>query len=269
MGETLKIVLMSLLQGFTEFLPVSSSGHLAIFGKLLGLDPDGSLALIITLHAGTLFAILLYYFKELFALLKPSEFSTAFKIIIGTIPAAAVGMTLHKTGIDKAVFEGPYGVYVAGGGLILTCFILKSASKARQGMFVMREISFSKALFIGIAQAFAILPGVSRSGTTITAGLQMGLKDEDAAKFSFFLAVPAIGGAAFVELVSKLRSHDYGTSYSPSLMVLGFFISAISGYIAIIILINILKKNRLSIFAYYCFIMGCLAIALKLFNVIK
>ena len=150
MSETLKIVFMAFLQGFTEFLPVSSSGHLAIFGDLLGLDPDGSLGLIITLHAGTLFAILLYYFKELSGLLKPSEFKMASKIIIGTIPAAAAGLILHQTGIGKTIFEGNYGTYIAGGGLILTCFILKSAAKTRQGMFDMHEISFAKALFIGL-----------------------------------------------------------------------------------------------------------------------
>ena len=268
MSETLKIVVMALLQGFTEFLPVSSSGHLAIFRDLLKLDPDGSLGLIITLHAGTLLAILLYYFKELFALLKPSGFKMAFKIIIGTIPAAAVGLILHKTGIDKSLFDGPNGTYIAGAGLILTCFILKSAAKTRPGMFEMREVSFAKALFIGIAQAFAILPGVSRSGSTIAAGMKMGLKEEDAAKFSFFLAVPAIGGAAFVEGVSKFMKNDFGTSYGTGAMILGFFIAAISGYIAIGILISILKKNKLSIFAYYCFFMGVLAITLKLTGIL-
>lgn len=263
--ETLKIVVMALLQGFTEFLPVSSSGHLAIFRDLLKLDPDGSLGLIITLHAGTLFAILLYYFKELFSLLKPSEFKMASKIIIGTIPAAAVGLILHKTGLADSLFNHPY---IAGIGLIITGFILKSAAKTRQGMFVMREVSYSKALFIGIAQAFAILPGVSRSGSTIAAGIKMGLKEEDAAKFSFFLAVPAIGGAAFVEGLSKFMKNDFGTTYGAGSMLLGFFISAISGYIAIGILISVLKKNKLSIFAYYCFFMGILAITLKITKVI-
>ncbi|OGV31729.1 MAG: hypothetical protein A2020_05410 [Lentisphaerae bacterium GWF2_45_14] len=265
MSETLKIVFMALIQGFTEFLPVSSSGHLAISRDLLGLDPDGSLCLVVTLHAGTLVAILLYYFKELFALLKPSEFKMLFKIIVGTAPAAAVGIILHKTNVADNLFNS---IYVAGAGLIITGFILRSASKTRQGMFVMREISLPKALFVGIAQAFAILPGISRSGTTITAGMKVGLKDEDAAKFSFFLAVPAIGGAAFVEVLSKFLKNDFGTSYGTGSMLLGFFVSAISGYIAIALLISLLKKNKLSFFSYYCFIIGILAISLKLTGIL-
>ncbi len=260
MDETVKVIIMALLQGFTEFLPVSSSGHLAIFGNILGIDPDGSLGLIIMLHAGTLLAIVLYYFKELFRLLKPSEFKMAFKIIIGTIPAGIIGLILHKTGIADTLFSN---VYMAGLGLLITGFILKSTSNARQKMFEMRKLSFLQALAIGIAQALAILPGVSRSGTTISAGIKMGLKDEDAAKFSFFLAVPAIGGATFVEGFSKFMKNDFGTSYGTGSMLLGFCISAVSGYIALVFLIRVLKKNKLSIFAYYCFFIGILTITLK------
>lgn len=255
MLEYLKLALLAAVQGVAEFLPISSSGHLAVLGRLLDCDPEGSLTVSIVLHAGTLLAIVLFYFKELFSLLLPERRRIILLVIIGTIPAGIVGLTIKKTGLDDLLFTHPL---VSGIGFMITATLLlygmKGCSGEGRGLETM---SIRQALLIGLAQAVAILPGVSRSGSTISAAMRCNIRKEDCATFSFLLAIPAIGGAAFLELLSMLKKGAEelnAVDWAP--LLLGFTVSAIVGYFSLKVLLAVLKKGKLAFFSVYLYTVG-------------
>jgi undecaprenyl-diphosphatase len=272
--EFIKIIILAIVQGIAEFLPISSSGHLAILGNLVEIDPTRKVQVIVVLHAGTLLAILVVYFKELINMIKPGGIKLITRIVIASIPIAFLGLFLHLSGLKDQMFNT---VIFPGIGFFFTGWILLFGLKeTKKGVEEDKEslakISIKHSIFIGLAQAFAIFPGVSRSGSTISAALKMGIKKDDAATFSFLLAIPAIAGATFVELVSSIMKSESPIAIEPTFLlqlIVGFIVSAVVGFAALKLLLISLKKGKLSIYAYYCFTLGVGVIIWKMPVIMK
>ncbi len=268
MSEMFKIILLSVVQGIAEFLPVSSSGHLAVLGRLMDFDPEKSVLVNVILHAGTLAAILVFYFKELIALLKKDNWRIIGLIVVGTIPAVIVGLAIKKTGLDEKLFGYPL---VSGIGFLITATLLIIGMKSgRDDGVELAKTSYVKALLIGIAQAIAIMPGISRSGSTISAALKLGIKKADCATFSFMLAIPVIGGAALLEILSAVKHGELTYNAAELLpLITGFIVSAVVGYVSLNILLAVLKKGRLGFFSIYLYIVGVLVIGWSIYLILK
>ncbi len=262
----LDAIILGLVQGLTEFLPVSSSAHLVIIGALLKCRQD--MVFDIAVHLGTLGAILIYYRVDLWrlfialrylpALARREAIPVAQKdyaylhlyLFLATLPAVVVGLTL-KDRIEQA-FASPL---FSSAMLLITGVILYSS---RWSPATKTALDFRKAIWIGLAQACAILPGISRSGSTITAGLLLGLERPKAAEFSFLMAIPAIGGAAVLFARDVLESGWPGGDWR--LLVVGAIVSFVTGYVAIAMLLKLLRRDSFGYFAYYCWAAGLFGI---------
>jgi undecaprenyl-diphosphatase len=239
-------IFLGILQGFTEFLPVSSSGHLVIAQNLIpGFTQEGVLFDVI-LHAGTVLAVL-YYFRKI--LLK-LESKYLLLLLVGTIPAGLVGVFFNSS-IEK-LFNG---VTLVGFALLFTGVLNFLTDKAKKGS---KKISIKKSVLIGMAQALAIIPGISRSGSTIFAGTSLGIKKKEAAQFSFLLSVPAIVGANAVQFLK------YGVGGTENIIfyIAGFIAAFISGVTAIKFVLKFLLGGKFKLFAYYCVALGILILTL-------
>ncbi len=258
-------IILGVIQGLTEFLPVSSSGHLVLCQQFFGLKEE-ELFFDISVHMGTLVAVMIFFRKEIFAILtslflyiksfkqkglKPDEnIKLAFLIIAGSVPTAIIGLGFKK--MADTIFAS---VFIVGCSLIVTGFFLWATKKIKSGGKGIGDFSFPKALIIGTVQGFAILPGISRSGSTIAAGLFLGLKREMAARYSFLLSIPAILGAEILSL------KDVGPGASFDMPVIyGTLTSFVVGYCSLMLLMYIVNKGRIHIFAPYCWILGALAV---------
>ena len=257
--QLIDLIILGIVQGLTEFLPVSSSGHLLVVDTLfrdLGskLSAD-TLTLNIVLHLGTLGAILVVYRRRIMKLLTEDRRIVPL-LIVGTIPTVLIGFGLKS--LCEEVFETPM---VAGWMFLVTGIMLLRSSKL-QGETSCRDLSYGKAVFIGFVQGFAVLPGISRSGATIVAGLFCGLKRDEAAAFSFLLAIPAIGGAGLLDCIDLIKDG----SESSDLMLLGFgaLISFVVGIAALVWLLKWLEGGRLQYFAYWLFFIGPVVIIWRL-----
>jgi undecaprenyl-diphosphatase len=273
MTAYLFVLLLAVVQGVAEFLPISSSGHLAVLGTLCGFDPEANMALGIVLHAGTLAAILIFYLRELLKFFKPERFHLMLMLMLGSIPAGAVGVLLKSGGWAEAVFNN---LLVAGCGFLATGAMLQYSESRRKKETVfddgvaIEKISWKQALLIGAAQAVAILPGVSRSGSTISAGLFAGLRRTNCAEFSFLLAIPAIGGAALLELLDLIKAEQAEIGGIPGgALVLGFAVSAVVGYISLQLLVKMLNRGKLSLFSGYLYVIGAAVILWQLVTLFK
>lgn len=258
----IQALVLGLVQGLTEFLPISSSGHLVLIPDLLGWDqPSTSFDLI--LHAGTLVAVVTYFRKDLWAILmaflRPGRGATALRrlallIAIGSVPAVFAGALLENT--FESFFRSPSEVagflLITGILLVVTGTMVEAAELAGRRRKGIDEFSVKDSLFVGILQAAAIAPGISRSGSTIAAGLFLGYDRETAARFSFLLSIPIIAGAALF----KLRHGLDTTGASVSVLVLGFIAAALSGFAAITFLLGYIRRHSIKIFAYYCWALG-------------
>lgn len=246
-----QIVLLAIVQGIAEFLPISSSGHLVIVAALMGVDAErfDLVELNIVLHAGTLGAILLYYRQQLLRLVTEDR-RVLLLLVAATLPAVGVALLLKGTGADH-LLSSPL---VAGICLLATGGILLASKWIPQRELPYHKMSWFKALLIGVAQSIAILPGISRSGSTICTGLGLGLSREQAATFSFLMAVPAIAGAGVLEGAKLLQ--DPSTTTSASMLLLGAAISFVVGYASLALLIKIVKYDLLHWFAAWCFLAG-------------
>ena len=264
--DILQAIIIGIVQGLTEFLPVSSSAHLVFIQNLLGVK--SSLAFDTFLHLGTLIAVLWFFRYDIFKMIKSWLSSIqdilqgrfregfyadpykrlAWYVILATIPVGLVGV-LFEDSID-ALFSG--ALYVPAFFLFVTGTILYLSQRMASGEINFNTVTKKEALFMGLGQACAILPGLSRSGTTIAAGLTIGLDKEFAAKFSFILSIPAILGA-FV-----LQVKDIGSAMDVNFLpvILGFIASIIAGYLAIKWMLDLIQKRNLDIFSYYCWLMG-------------
>lgn len=258
--DILQSFLLGLIQGLTEFLPISSSGHLALGRFFLGADTEVGITFEVVVHFGTLCSIVIYYKKELADLIRAGfsflgapaqkkddpQVKIILFILVSMIPALIVGFTL-KDYVEE-IFMTP--VLVCG-MLIVTGVILflTKFAKDPEG-----EVTLGKSFVIGLAQAFAMIPGISRSGSTISTALYLGIKREDAANFSFLMVIPVIAGAMLLQIKEMI---EIGVSDAQVLsLVVGFLTSFISGYYALKYLIIILKKKGFHYFAYYCWIVG-------------
>lgn len=261
--DTLQAVILGIIQGLTEFLPVSSSGHLQLANELLGtnLNPESDLTFSLTLHAATVLSTIVILWAEIWKLIK-GVFSKSFteeqayvlKIVISMIPIGIVGL-FFKDYIEQAFST----IIVVGVMLLCTAALLTFAyyAKPRQK----ETISYRDAFIIGLSQAVAVLPGLSRSGTTIATGLLLGNKKENLAQFSFLMVLPPILGNALLDVVKG----DFGGGVDTVPLVAGFLAAFITGCIACRWMIDIVKRGKLIWFAIYCAIAGVVALAASLF----
>ncbi len=255
--DWLSAALLGLVQGVTEFLPVSSDGHLVIFETLLEVGDEGGLSFVIALHIGSLVALLVFYRARVWGLARGlaagdrESLTHIAKLAVGTLPAVLIGLTL-KHSIESA-FDTPWmagvGLLATGSFLITTRRTLPRASAPAP--------SFGQALAIGCAQALAVLPGVSRSGSTIALSLALGIAPLAAAEFSFLLGIIAIVGAAVLDLPELLASQPDGVAP----MLLGAAVAALSGLAALDLFVRLLRSQRFHAFAYYCWIAGAAFLA--------
>jgi undecaprenyl-diphosphatase len=252
--EYLEAFLLGIVQGIAEFLPISSSGHLVILQTLLGTAAEGErLELNIALHVGTLGSILVVFRRQVRDLLFQPRLIGA--LFVATLPLVVVGLTLKDQ--VETLFGSPLA---AGCGLCVTGLLLAGAHRVREGDTALEGISGARALVVGLFQAIAVFPGVSRSGTTITAGLGAGLDRKSAAEFSFLIAIPAIAGAAVLPLWDLVREGGSRVHVGP--LLFGAFTSFLVGLVALRWLLGIVARRRLHWFSLYCLVVGAAAIAL-------
>jgi len=252
-------ILLGIIQGLTEFLPVSSSGHLELGKAILGDNsvPEESLLFTVVLHFATALSTLVVFRKEVMEILRglfqfkwneQTEFSM--KIIVSMIPAALIGFLLEEQ--LEAFFGG--NIQFVGFMLIVTAILLYLADKAKD---TSKKVSFPNALIIGIAQAIAMLPGISRSGATISTSVLLGIDKTRSARFSFLMVVPLIFGKIAKDILSgdlNLESGQLG------LMGVGFIAAFVSGMLACTWMIKLVRNSKLSYFSIYCLVVGLIAI---------
>lgn len=264
--NSLEALVLGLLQGLTEYLPVSSSGHLTIGSTLFGMTGEESLSFTILVHVATVLSTLVILWKEIVWLLKGlfrfrwnNETKYVVNILISMIPVGIVGLFFKDT--VEEIFGS--GLLIVGIMLLVTASLLAFAyyAKPRQK----ETISKKDAFIIGLAQACAVMPGLSRSGSTIATGLILGNKKENLAQFSFLMVIPPILGEALLETLKLMSGTEVASSDIPtSSLVIGFFAAFISGCIACKWMINIVKKGKLVYFAIYCAIVGAITVVCSL-----
>ena len=255
-----QILVLAVVQGIAEFLPISSSGHVVILAELVA--PGNSRGFDVTdvnivLHLGTLLSILVFYWQRVVRLLGEDR-RTIGLLVVGTIPAVAIGVPVHVCA--RELFESPL---VAGTMLIVTGAILIWASRAPFGQGSYQRLSHARALAIGTAQAAAILPGLSRSGATISAALRLGLTPRAAATFSFLLAIPAIAGAGVLDVASMVIKREPGSTPA-GYLILGATVSFLVGWASLWWLVRWLERGRLQWFAAWCIPVGILVVVWQL-----
>ncbi len=258
MTEYIHAVILGVVQGIAEFLPISSSGHLVIADALLReysntTTPKESVTMEIALHFGTLLSILVVYRDDLLKLVSDRKLMTM--IVLATVPVGLVGILL-KDYVDQA-FGSPL---LAGCALMVTAVFLLLGRKLQSSGKCLADMTVGMASVIGVFQAIAIIPGISRSGSTIAAGMATGLNREHAARFSFLIAIPAIGGATVVQM-KDLVTGEEALPGSPWPVLLGTVIAFVVGLAALKLLIRLVVADRLHWFAFYCVAVGCLTIA--------
>lgn len=261
-------IVLGIVQGASEFLPISSSGHLVIVQRLLGVE-EGSLTISIAVHFGSLLAVIAALWSEWWLMFKaligragtenPAGRRLFLMLVLASLPVAAVGF-LFKDWVEAA-FSSPY---VPGIMLLVTGVLLWYADK-RQGVAGLADISPRHALAMGIGQSVALLPGLSRSGTTMATGMFTGLQREEAARFSFLMAVPAIFGASLLEGIALLTGES-ALDLSASVLFVGVVASLVTSYIAIRFFLSFLRRGRLVWFARYVWFVGAVVLALTFFG---
>ena len=266
--DIIQAILLGLLQGATEFIPVSSSGHLVLVPWLLGWDSPG-LTYDTVVHWGTLCAVLVYFWRDWIALIgawlrgmahwdwHDPHARLMWLLVVGSIPAAVLGFLLEE--FFESLFGKPAWVAVF---LLVTAALLTLSEHLGNRSRQMSDLSWTDALWIGLAQASAIAPGISRSGATIATGLLRGLERPVAARFSFLLATPIIFGAGLFKLMD-LGSMADAASQIPALL-LGFLAAAAGGYLCISVLLRYLQRGKLYPFAIYCSVAGVFALIVAL-----
>lgn len=246
-----KSAILGAVQGFTEFLPVSSSGHLAVVGSLFGKISSG-LTFEVLLHVATLLAVLYVYRDRI----KQLNLRFLALLVVASIPAGLVGVFLGDF-VEQAFSS----TLLVGFAFLFTGMVLFLVGKLPQGE--KKEVGYKEAILIGLAQAVAVLPGISRSGMTIATGLALGLKREEAAAFSFMMSVPVVAGAGLLELKDLLKFNGALTISMPSLLI-GFIAAVITGILAIRLVQILLKTDNFNYFSYYLFFVGTLTIIVSL-----
>ena len=257
--DVLNAIILGIIQGLTEFLPVSSSGHLEIFKVILGDNklPNESLLMTVILHFATACSTIVVFKDDikdlilgLFSFEKNDSFWFSVKIILSMVPAVFVGFFFESE--IESLFNG--NLTIVGAMLILTGALLFLADKAKPSE---KKISLSSSLLVGIAQAIAIIPGISRSGSTISTAVILGIDKENAAKFSFLMVVPLIIGKVIKDITS---AETIVNNESVFPLIIGFVFAFITGMIACKWMIKLVKNSKLKYFSIYCFLVGIFSI---------
>jgi len=263
-----QIVILAVVQGVTEFLPVSSSGHLVILAAIMADGDVESLDVSdvnIVLHGGTLLSILVFYFYRIKRILVEDRRLIG-PLSVATLPAVATGFALKASGVDVAL-SNPV---LAGCLLPVTGVILILAPQNGGGRRECEDLAYKNALLIGLSQALAILPGLSRSGTTITVGLRLGLSPNAAATFSFLMAIPVIAGASVVEIASMMNDAVPSSSFTDLAhlrsLAIGAAVACTVGLASLWLLVHWLERSRFQYFAWWCIPVGVLVIIWQVFG---
>ena len=267
-----KSIVLGIVQGLTEFLPVSSSGHLVVVSGLL--KADATLAFDVVLHFGSLIALVIFFWGDIAGLFR--GFLYTFRsslshdearkrnmfwlIVMSIIPSGILGVLLSAT-IEK-VFASPYIV----GTMFLVTAVLLFLQHFSSTTRTIREVGWKDALAIGIGQVFALLPGLSRSGTTMSVGVYRGFKQEDAAHFSFLMAIPTIAGAAIFKLKDFLQSGMFSSSLTE--VGIGVLVSVLTSLVAIGLLLRVARRGKMQWFALYCVVAALFTFAAHYFRLI-
>ena len=260
--DWLQALILGLVQGLTEYLPVSSSGHLAIGSYLFGIEGEENLAFTVAVHVATVLSTLVILWKEidwifrgLFKMQLNDETRYVINIIISMIPVGIVGVFFKDT--VENIFGS--GLLIVGCMLLLTAMLLTFSyyAKPRQK----EKISLRDAFIIGIAQACAVMPGLSRSGSTIATGLLLGNKKEKLAQFSFLMVIPPILGEALLDILKAVKGEELFGGIDTMPLIIGFLAAFISGCLACQWMINVVKKGKLIYFGIYCAIAAAITIA--------
>lgn len=270
-------IILGLVQGLAEFLPISSSGHLALLQYFFGIEGESVLAFAVLMHVGTLISVFIVYWKDIAELfqelirvivdictgkglgtMKNPTRRMGYMIIVATIPTAVIGILFND------IFAGFYNSLIAIGiGLLITGTILWIAERLNSSKTGIMDMKFRHAVFVGICQGIAITPGISRSGSTLFGGLISGINREVAVKFAFLISIPSILGSVILEAPSAF---EQGLDMSLIVPVLaGVIVSAVSGLIAIKAMIAFVTKQKLSYFSFYTWILGAAVILYSIF----
>lgn len=283
----LESILLGIVQGITEFLPVSSSGHLAIVQNIFHIETNGSMLFDIMLHVGTLVAVFIVYYKDIWNMIKEAIFmgidilknlrlfvlnrihKTSLRyikvvhnsyrkfvvlVLVSTVPTGIIGV-LGKDLIEQASAT----LLIPGICLLITGVLLLIADLAKEGRKRPKEVTYREGLIIGTAQGLATLPGLSRSGTSITACILCGLDRKFAVKYSFIMSIPAILGAAVLEIKDVMEEPIVGSQIG--VYAVGMVFAAVVGYICIKTMLVVVRNKKFKYFSYYCFAVGVVAIA--------
>ncbi len=264
----IEAIILGIIQGLTEFLPVSSSGHIELGKAILGVQPKDPLLFSIVVHGATALSTMVIFrgaisdiLRDLVKFKKTENTLYAGKIGLSMIPVLIVGLLLEDK--IEALFEGK--ILLVGLMLLLTGFLLWATTIAKEKT---GEISFGKAVIVGIAQAVAILPGISRSGATISTSLLLGINREKAARFSFLMVLPPIIGAMILKMKDYSEITETTTAVSTDIstitLVFGFIAAFVAGLFACRWMIHLVQRSKLIYFAYYCFLVGAIAIGYAL-----
>lgn len=264
MTEVFKAIILGIVQGLTEFLPVSSSGHLEILNELLGSNQtiDDDLMMVVLVHFGTALSILYIFRRDVYSILRDiftfkqtADAELGYQILVSMLPALVIGLAFEEY-IDR-IFSG--SVFWVGIFLICTGLIL-FFTPTKLGK---HKVNYPRALVIGVAQAVAILPGISRSGSTIAAALTLDIDKERAARFSFLMVVPIIIGKIILDIISG----DFAlTTTNWSVILAALLSSFVVGVVACRWMLSIVRSSKLKYFAYYCFAIGTLTICWHLYG---
>lgn len=258
-------IILGIIQGLTEFLPVSSSGHVEIGTVLLGVSTSENLLFITVIHGATALSTIVVYRKEIGIIVKDlflfqysESVSFSLKILFSTIPVLLLGIFFMDEVED--LFGGRIGL--VGSMLIITSLLLFIANYAKN---YKKGITFPKAFIIGIAQALAVIPGISRSGATISTSLMLGIDKEKATRFSFLMVLIPIIGAMLLDAINMVKEPELSRGISIPVLATGFITAFITGIVACKWMISIVKKGKLLYFAIYCLIVGLTAIGFSIF----
>ena len=267
---------MAIVQGLTEFLPISSSGHLILMSQILGINTDGGPLLEVLLHVGTLVAVFIVYWQDVWSLIKEgilliidgvkylinkkanpfkmyNERKMVVMVLIASVPTAIMGLFVEAF-LQDIFMSSTIGVGVT---LLVTCALLLASQKIKVGHKTVEKATFRDALAVGIVQGIATIPGISRSGSTTVAGMAGGFEKAFAIKFSFLISIPAIAGATLLTML-KTDYTELAGNWAP--YVVGVIVSAAVGYACIRTLLQLLKNNKFHYFGYYCGVVGVIAL---------
>ena len=273
----IEAIILGLVQGLAEFLPISSSGHLALLQQAFGIHEDKVLLFAVLLHVGTLISVFIVYWKDIWELIvelcltirdlctgkglrlaeRPIR-KLGVMIIVATIPTAIIGLVFSD------FFDSLYNsVIPIGVGLIITGFLLIFAEKKGEGNRGIQQMNFRNAIFIGLVQGVAICPGISRSGSTLFGSLICNLDRKFAVKFVFLISIPSILGSAVLEAPAALEAGVTAAEVGPVLV--GMLVAAVSGLVAIKTMIKIVSDKKLSYFSYYVWVLGLFVVLYGIF----